>query len=349
MNDVSRMAEGLGVAYEHEVELRTVTPVVETHFNALYMPVHDLKPWEHDKTWGLYAEDGSLIEAAAYYRGPGKRLIGQSPRQDLSGIDFESAPRGRYLYGGNIIAHFGHYLLNPFSRFWIGTRYDLSGYKILCHGAGTPAGWWSIDFLREIFMSQGLSQSNFVVFNRPTLIAEITVPRPACEERSFTHSVYADWGHQVGRALLQAQNLPTEDAPVWMAKTKLPRGVRGLDNEQALIDRLVPRGVQVVHPHELNTAQKVALYATRRVVMGLAGSTLHSSIFWPPACKLVGVGFNATVDSNNALADKANGNRITYVSARVRSLPRNERFDQPLELINVEELAESILRACDLS
>jgi capsular polysaccharide biosynthesis protein len=348
VNDIVFAAEGKRLDYEHAVELRTTTPVVETHFNAVYMPVHDLKRWEHDPSWGLYADDGTLIEAAAYYRGPGKTLIGQSPHQDLRGVDLEPAPRGRYLYGGSIIAHFGHYLLNSFSRYWIGTKYDLTGYKILCHGAGTPAGWWSLDFLAELFTSQGLRQSDFVVFKRPTMIPEITVPRPACEERNFTHTAYADWGHQLGRALLQDQNLPEEDAPVWMAKTRLRRGIRGLDNEQALIDRLVPRGVQVVHPHEMSMAQKVALYATRRAVMGLAGSTLHTSIFWPPTAKLVGVGFDDRIDSNNALADKANGNRITYVSAAVQPMPRNERFDQPLRLTNVEELAETILQACDL-
>jgi capsular polysaccharide biosynthesis protein len=179
------------------------------------------------------------------------------------------------------------------------------------------------------------------------MVPEILVPRPACEERNFTHQTYAEWGHQIGRAILHDKNLPETDTPVWMAKTRLASGVRGLQNEQELIDRLVNFGIEVVHPHELDMPQKVALYATRRAVMGLAGSTLHSSIFWPPRAKLVGVGFSNIVDSNNSLADKANNNRVTYVSGEVVAMPRDGKFDLPLKLVNVDELAHAIIRACD--
>ncbi|OYV52945.1 MAG: hypothetical protein B7Z78_04500 [Rhodospirillales bacterium 20-60-12] len=122
-------------------------------------------------------------------------------------LEFETAPPGDYIYGGNLISHFGHFLLGFLSRFWIGQHLDLSKHKIICHGAGTPEGWLSHKFVRDILSSIGIDQHNLMVFKRPTIIENLLVPWPSCEEHNYVHTNYASWGNMVGQSLLRNRNL----------------------------------------------------------------------------------------------------------------------------------------------
>jgi hypothetical protein len=125
----------------------------------------------------LYDADCNLIDAATYYRGVGKNLVGQRRKIDDMPRDIEIAPPGRYLYGGNLIGHYGHFLISSLSRYWLGLFEDLSQFRIICHGAGTPSSWMSNAYMKEVFSSFGLTESNFVVFKRPTIVDEVLVPR----------------------------------------------------------------------------------------------------------------------------------------------------------------------------
>ena len=306
--------------YSNEIEFRRSQPAVEIRYGAVYMPTTDVVMWELDPTWGLYDEDGILIDAAAYYRGAGKNLVGQSERIAVPKGDLEVAPPERYIYGGNLIFHFGHFLLSSLSRFWIGTRLNLRDYIFVCHGAGNPDGWWSHGYVRDIFQAVGLTRENFVTFRRPTRIPEIMVPRPAAEEHNFVHQIYAEWCHIVGRGLWQNDNLPTDDTPVWLSKTKLTSGVQGLRNEDELVDHLARHGMEIAHPQELSVKEQVGFYATRRSVAGMVGSALHTSVLWPPRTRMIGVEVNDTIVSNYAITDRANRNRVQYLHASRRAV-----------------------------
>lgn len=332
------------VEYSNEIELRQSVPVVEEHRNALYMPVNDHIVWEQDSTWGLYDCDGRLIDAAAYYRGKGT-LIGQSFTQDLSLIRFESAPPGDYIYGGNMIAHFGHFMLSCISRFWLGLHLDLSKFKIVCHGAGNNKGWLSHPFIRDFMLAVGISEKNLYVMKRPTRFERIIVPRPACAEHFYAHKTYAKWGNAVGQSLLQQRNIFHEKRPVWISKANLMFGVQGLVNETAISDVLAQKGVDVISPETLELPDQVMLYASRSHIMGVVGSAFHSSILWPPRAKLMGLVLYDNISSNYALADLSNPNDITYIKVNVERVA-SEKLTDSFLIKNPEETVDQLLNFC---
>jgi capsular polysaccharide biosynthesis protein len=336
------------VPYSSDISLRHATPAIELHRNSIYVPVSDSIAWEHDQRWGLYDEDGYLIRAAAYLRDG--CLVGQSDYQSLDGLDLDEAPPGNYLYGGNMIAHFGHFLLSTLSRYWMGIDQDLSEYKILCHGAGVPEGWWSHRFIREIFSSVGLTVDNFVSFRRPTKVRLITVPHSSSEEHRFVNIAYAQWCNKVGMSLLRGKEREKNPTPIWLSKTRLPAGVQGLVNEEEITSRLEARGVEIIHPQDISVADQVKLFATRPAIIGTVGSAFHASVLWPPQARLGCVALYDQVSSNYAISDLSNKNNVHYIAGLVKPATGSSagRFMDAKEIINVDEVVRQLLVIADL-
>ena len=330
--------------YSNEIEVRESIPSCEIWRRAVYVPIEDLKPWELDKNWGLYQADGELIDAAAYRRGPGRNLVGQQTKaSNLNTSDFEHAPPGKYLYGGNLIGHYGHFLLSSLSRYWLMLFRDLRDFQIVCHGAGTPTSWWSNIFMREIFKALGLTVDNFVVFKRPTIVPEIMVPRPAAEEHNFTHRIFGQLGSTVGQALLRERNLRLNDRPVWLSKLRLGHGVQGIENEEEIITYLVEENVEIIHPQELSLLDQVALFHTRPVIMGSVGSGFHTKLLGGDAAKIICVNPHRTINSNYALIDEVSDNKILFLRPEAESVSGSARYSMSHRISSPREVAECLL------
>jgi hypothetical protein len=299
--------------------------------------------WELDKGWGLYDEDRNLIDGAAYYRGPGKNLIGQKIKAEDIKSHIEIAPPDRYLYGGNIIPHYGHFLISSLSRYWLGLFKDLKSFKIVCHAADAPTGWLSHPHIRDIFQAIGLSEDNFVVFKRPTVIPEIIIPRPAAEEHNFSHNVFGEWGAAVGRAITRDFDLPQIDRPVWLSKTRINAGVQGLDNEAALVEILEQNGVEIIHPQELPLFQQVSLFKTRPIIMGASSSAFHTKIFGATA-KIVCLNAWQSVNSNFALVDLVSGDPISFLRpALLNTDASSSRYLLSASIVDPRAVADDLL------
>lgn len=331
-------------SFSNEISVRASIPSCETWRRAIYVPVDDALPWERDRRWGLYDEDRQIIDAAAYYRGYGKNLVGQQTLSTLPpNLELEQAPPGRYLYGGNMISHYGHFLMSVLPRFWLGLFEDLSNYKVVFHGAGNPDGWLSHGFIRDFFEAIGLRRENFIVFKRPTIIPQIVVPRPAAEEHNFAHRVLGEWGKAAGTAVLRTTNLGRQKDAIWLSKTRLARGVQGFTNESELVDLLEAGGVQIVHPQELSFAQQVELLRSRPLVLGIAGSAFHTKILGSPA-KFVSIIPGEQINSNYAVIDEGCGNPMTYLRASTRpAMSPDPRFTEAVELLNPSGVARDLL------
>lgn len=333
--------------YGNTFQLNNGFPICEIHRNAIYLPMADGVPWEGNPNWGMYDVDGRLIEAAAYYRGVGKNLIGQAENHSLDGIPLEYLPYGRYLYGGNLITHYGHFLLSTLSRYWMGLDSDLSSYKIVCHGQGTVDTWWSHRYVRDIFAAIGLAKENFIVLKRPAKFREITIPRPACEEHNFVHKCFSSWGNAVGNALIRDANIYEETRPVWLAKTKIKQGVQGIVNEIDLVSELERRGVEIVHPQELSLTEQVILFATRPCIMGSSSSAFHTSILSRPHSKLVCLSLQPQINSNFGLIDAANNNNVKYFHPDVEKAnlegEGGNRFNAGYYLLDPKKVSDVLL------
>ena len=289
-------------------EVIQADPAIEVHEDVLYRPVRGAA-LDEDREWGIYTSDGALVDAAAYYRGPGKTLVGQSfhlPPMARA----EAAPMETCVYGGLLIPHYGHFVLSSIARCWPLADAGLGGHPVLCHLAPGLAGP-DLPYMQDVFGALGLSRDCFVSFEAPTRIKRLIVPRPSLEEQSFVHAAYTRLTHRIGARLL-GKAAPARGGPVFLSRTKLPVATQGFENEQAVEDILASFGVEIAHPETLPMADQVRLFAERRVVAGAISSAFHTAVFCREPGSMICLSPSPMVNPNFDMLDRVNAQDARY-------------------------------------
>ena len=285
-------------------------PGIEAHTDILYQPL-TTSALDTDPQWGLYDGSGALLDAGAYYRGPGQAPVGQSLQRPWPAV-VAVADSTVLIYGGVIVDHFGHFLLTSLARLWpvLMLPGDRSAIRILFHGAGDPAQWWAVPYIAACFSALGLVPANIVHFPVPTRIPQLVVPRPAFEEHNFVHRAYVALTRTIGAGLTKPSL--RRCGPVYMARTRYPRITQGFVNEQELVDRLATLGIAIVYPEDLSFAAHVDLFQTASVVLGPISSTFHPAVFARTCCPLLLLSPNHIVNPNFAMVDQIGGLSAEY-------------------------------------
>ena len=296
------------------VTVRSAPPGLEVVENAIFAPFSRSVFFDRYPGWGLYRDDGSLVERAAYTRGEPPVLIGQSPRIMLPPADIGEAPDEDYLYAGPLIPHFGHYMVSSLCRLWPIVTEGLGRRKLLFHAVGKPADWFQCGFVRGTLGALGITPDDCAFFERPVRLRRVVVPGPAFSEGHAAHRVFADVGHRIGQALNPEAAMKGGGPPIYLSKTRLRTGVHKLLNEQELIDALTARTeLELVYPEELDLAQQAAIFASGRLVVGTTSSAFHASILSHTRPLLLIISPRRSLPSNFRLIDLVNENRASYV------------------------------------
>lgn len=322
-------------------------PRIEDHLNVVYVP----NTAETGRAWGIFDEQGRLVPATGFYRGPTHKLVMQEPTTTLDLMSVrDEAPDDVYLYGGAMHVHYGHFLLSTLSRYWSISAHGRGTTKMLVNAGDDAAHWFAYPHISYAFGQLGLGPDDFVRFDRPTRIRRLIVPSPSFEEEHYAHTAFADLGHIIGAGPGNPSNT-RNSTPVYISKTRLQSGVWRVLNEDAILDVLIKHGVDVVFPEQMSFPNQIGLYANRAIVCGAVGSGLHSSIFAQSPARIVAYNRDPVILTNYPLLDAINGVKAEYVCPAEgftvvegdSSFNLQCRFNEPVQL------AEDLLRMMDRS
>lgn len=277
--------------------------------DALYVP------HSPDGFWGLIS--GGVQHAAE----------APEPPADAAVLPPPAEPSGEtYLYLGLMVEHYGHFVCDVLAWAWplLGRRGPRP--RLLCHSERPRAEWETLDFLRTTLGGLGYAPADLVTFDRPTRLRQVIVGPPAFQtDRAWT--VFGDLCRRIGEPIWRGAAVDSVERPVYLSKSRLRSGVVRMVNEPALEEELARRGVDIVYPEELPFAEQVRLFATRRLVMGTAGSALHSSIFAPPGRRILALHWEERLRSTFALLDRLGGTEARYyIPSGTRLSPEEQGF-----------------------
>ncbi|MFE1601941.1 glycosyltransferase family 61 protein [Methylobacterium sp. ID0610] len=301
-------------------------------------------PYAHGQAWGLFEQDGRIIEAAVDFRDVSKETHGQlllSPLR-IDQIDDHAPPR-RYVYGGHVNLHFGHFIINTLPRFWDMSRNMTADTKILCHGIGSPELWFSIPFIARAFALLGLSVRDFVSFDRPTRLDAVIVPGTSLEEQQAGYQAYGRLGRAIGARVLASSSVEQSDRPVYYSKANLKSAVGVIVNEREIEDVLASKGVDIVHPESLTLDDQIGLMASRTSIMGSSGSFLHTSIFCQNR-NITCLNVTHNINSNFKIIDDLAGNSSNYYFPRsIEVMDKADGFITVRHLPDARQVAVELL------
>lgn len=322
------------------------SPRMEAYYAVSVLPCAQHVGLRDDLGWGVFDSDRNLIDAAALKIGAGIGLVGQCstmPYSAESSWDFRTGEN--YIYGGSINAHFGHFICSSLSRlWWLAANQDTVSKRIIFHSPSDFSTVMVHDFIATCFKGLGISESNSVVITRPTKFERLVVPGPSLEEQSFVHGDYRRVCHKIGRPFWDVSTKRTSYPPAYISKSKLTHGINRVNNESIIEEIMSSRGAEIIYPERLSFSEQVRLFSQNRVIVGMAGSAFHTSIFAPPNSKIICLVPGGVLNANMCLIDKVNNNRSSYYVPVEGFIGEgsNSGFHENLKVVGIEAVATDL-------
>lgn len=253
-------------------------------------PIKDalLVPWGTNEPKGAKRAAG-LFDAAGSYLPQAECLrFDAAPVTIAPEFDADTPTEtldGRYLFGGMLYGHFGHFLCESTGRLWALAQ-DLG-----CDGVvwfpkvalGHPAKL--VKPYHPFFNAMGLAHLDLRAPQKITRIAEVIIP-----EQGFGIGTLSS-GRPEYRAFMQA-NLGAAiaaDGPekLYISRSGLPTKRGSVLLEPEIERRLAAEGYQIFHPQDHSIEVQIARYKAARFIVALDGSALHlAAMLISPACKV---------------------------------------------------------------
>ena len=312
-------------------------PMIECYRDVLCVPsgIPDASP-------GLFDRGRKMLGAAADYRAEPHPKQLYAPYTTFDPEQFEYADDAfNYVFLGAITGHYGHFITASMARLWA-LRLASSPYtRYIVLNPLSIEAFLETEFIAEIFGAAGLTAASFLTVDRPVRFRRITVPSPAIEEHNFSHRVFGSLCARIGDVLVP-EPTPTNDTPVFLSKSVLTSGVSKIVNEKEFLDHLMREGVEIVNPETMSMREKIAMFRSRSLVTGLAGSGLHTGVFTPNRDRLA-LNTVPTLLTNQMLLDQVSGCTTTTYMAESILMPETANWQNSYQLVDPRGTAEAFL------
>ncbi|MHA6264253.1 glycosyltransferase 61 family protein [Arenibacterium sp. CAU 1754] len=180
--------------------------------------------------------------------------------------------KGRWLWGGVLWAHFGHFLVESTARLWALNHLDAPVDGILFipkrPRVGEAVRGFHTDFVNLLAPGMPIQ-----VAADPTRVEELVVPGQGFGLGLITA------GTQKFRDAMH-QNFAKDIAPdgpdkIYISRSALGLGKGGLLGEERLEDLLAEEGYETFHPQQHDLATQIARYKAAKKVIAADGSAVH--------------------------------------------------------------------------
>jgi capsular polysaccharide biosynthesis protein len=313
-------------------------PTVSKLNDLVYLPL------TNDGKWGVYDQSGTAIENAFNFRGRGRSPIRQSLEIEVP-ANLQAAADEEIIYVGTLYPHFGHFITTTLSRFWyVQQQPEKARLRLLYHDAVGPERVFLKSYVAQIFRAMDLDIGNFIRFEAPTLLrGQVILPEPAFRENFGAYETLVPCARRIGERIIGAVGTPS-DVPLYISKSRMQGGLRGIANETELEETLAERGVVIFHPEQHSFEEQLKVLARHRVVIGSVGSAFHSLIFLSGPRRIVGINQIEALNSNFLILDEAAGHDATYVYATaIEEIGKDSRFQRAFHLSSAREIALELL------
>jgi capsular polysaccharide biosynthesis protein len=225
------------------------------------------------------------------------------------------APRkpGRFIYGGLLMDHFGHFLLEAMARLWfIRAHPEL---PVLWHEIALPVphspwpGWRA-----EVWHLLGLDRHVHNTVRQPRRFSHVVVPHPGLTLAHGLHPKQAS-------ALAVVPAVPPTSERVWLSRTALPAQFGRLLGEDVLERQLADRGWMIARPEAMRVAEQANVFARATAVAGFASSAFHAVLLCTaPRARLRILRRPSVSSENYDLIAQARGLNQVHIDVAMRPL-----------------------------
>lgn len=272
---------------------------------------------------GAVYQNGELLKISQRTGGHGGDLVTSVDPKSISSFGGFNRLSGRWLYAGNWMGQFGHFITETLTTLWAREKFDgIIAHPFIFGNAIHP---WQIELVRRLGYDLPI-----LIANQGCIVEQLVVT-----ERSFVlnASVAAEAISVWNRAASPGN--PSRD--FFLSRSKLTTDPRKLNGDERLDDIMKSFGFEILHPQDMSMPEQLDAIADARVLAGVSGSALHLSAFASPLTKILELGDQRTHSKplpNQRVIDDAAGRQSGFIpflaEGNVRNMRETERYIRDL-------------------
>ncbi|ADO42234.1 conserved hypothetical protein [Ketogulonicigenium vulgare Y25] len=180
--------------------------------------------------------------------------------------------KGRYIFGGVLYGHFGHFIVESLARLWAqdAEGVDAEAYIFTAKVSTFPQK--SVEKLQKLAALLGL-RLPIIVARVPTQVETLYVPAQGFGMNDLIE------GSAAFRTFMNthagAGIEPTGDEKIYISRSKLPSDRGSLLGEYKLEEYLAAEGYDIFHPQRFPAEEQIARYKAARQIIAVDCSPLH--------------------------------------------------------------------------
>lgn len=295
---------------------------VRGYSDALVWPTPKAFVWPGEPT-GVYENSGHLVREAGIERVYG-RITAKIDLNVDAKVDYVQE---RVVFGGYIVDHFGHFILESLSRLWALRECNL---RIVwaCASKLKP-------YQAEILHLMGISEDRHLFVTAPTIFERIWVPTPGY--------IISKWFHdEQVRALGRLKSRPRGEK-IYLSRSRFVSTIANVASEEVIETELKRAGWRVVFPEALSFAEQLEVISSASHLAAIEGSALHPLVFFKEVEAKVTLLRRSTANKNfDTIAEVKGFDQVSIFD----HLSENEKQDgkRVVRLIDPKAAAAAILQ-----
>ena len=209
------------------------------------------------------------------------------------------------IFGGALIYHFGHFMIECTSRLWYLVQNPSPDKKIIF----LPMGQWTFKpWVYEFLELFGLPEDRIVILDKPMQFKSVTVP----DQAVFIITRYSKEFLMPFKQMLSNVQ-PTEGVrKIFLSRSKELSSARSIYNQEYFEEFYRAHGYEIVYPEKLSIAEQISLVSGADEIVTFLGTLSHWVIYCRPSTKLI---ILAAVCNGSAYATLARQSLINEASA----------------------------------
>ncbi|MBY5977656.1 glycosyltransferase family 61 protein [Phaeobacter italicus] len=216
---------------------------------------------------GLLYSDGSYCAHGALWRKHRPITIAPDVPDSIN-----QTLTGRWLWGGVLWAHFGHFLVESSARLWALAHLKSQVDGVLFIPKRPDVGEETRGFQRE-FLRLMAGDLPMRAVAEPTRVEELVVPgqgfglgKITAGTPRFRNAIHSRFAREIR---------PDGPEKIYISRSRLGLRKGGLLGEEQLEALLVGEGYEIYHPQEHSLSDQLARYKAVKYVVAADGSALH--------------------------------------------------------------------------
>lgn len=245
----------------------------------ILLPPDNWEPQTGEFQGGVCDKEGTFVAGLFRKQPPQAGFYGVSQAYPVLAEELDYIAKD-VIFGGILIGHFGHFLLECLGRMWYVLEHD-EPHKPLVFLTELEVCTWFEDF----FALLGISRKRIVLVQKPTQFKSVIVPEESVHSwYNYTQEYLLPYRYMAeqARKLTKNQSLGKK---IFLTRNRLANSQTKCVNEEYFCRFFARQGFVMVELETLPLAEQVAIVNNAEEIAAIMGSLTHWALFCRPGTK----------------------------------------------------------------